>query len=196
MSDRGIPVEGLFLIHYWPPRWALLRSLAELKAVGCERLAHHGQCGSRRQRFGRHLDGVARALLEADPATRAQIEGDSIAQPAAEAGNRLLRTGRVAIVAFEAVAAGQAALCFIASLALGQPGDHLLKSAHPFRRRTRSLGGRIDIAEHWVAQHLERYERRLHRFDVGLAAEPLVDVPRGELAVPDRDRHGPLTGHH
>ena len=50
-------------------------------------------------------------------ATGAQIEVDAIAAPAAETDDRLLGAGGKAIVAFEAVAAGQAALGFVARLA-------------------------------------------------------------------------------
>jgi hypothetical protein len=149
-----------------------------------------------RQLVGDHLDGVARALFETDAAAGAQVEIDPVAAAKAEPGNRLLMTSGKAIVAFEAVAAGQATLCLATRRDLTEPGHDLFEAAHPFRQFERLLLSRIGLAEHRRAQHRERDKGRLRQFDIILATQPAVDVARGALAMPDRDRDGAFGWHH
>ena len=78
--------------------------------------------------FGDHLDRVARALFEANGAARAEVVVDTVESARAELNDRLLRTGGVAIVAFKAVAAGQAAACLVTRLGLGQAARDFLES--------------------------------------------------------------------
>ena len=78
--------------------------------------------------LGDHLDRMARALFEARPAAGAFRVIDTVALAGSEFDDRLLRTRGVAVVAFEAVAAGQTALRLMARLGLAQPGKHLTKA--------------------------------------------------------------------
>jgi hypothetical protein len=81
-------------------------------------------------------------------------------------------------------------------LGFAKPGHHLLEAGDPLRRGERRLGGRIDLAEHRQAHHLQRHERRLGGFDIILAAQPCIDIPGRALAVPDGDGDGALARHH
>src|SRR5262249_60641600 len=85
------------------------------------------QAGGRRDvGFGNHVDGMARTLLEANGAAGAEIVIDAIEPTAAELHDRLPRTGGGAVVAFEAVPAGQAAARLLTGLRSRQaPGDPL-----------------------------------------------------------------------
>src|SRR3989304_10347625 len=63
-----------------------------------------------------HVDGVARALVEADRAARAQGEIDGVLLALAELGDRLLGAGGEAVIALEAVASRQAPFGLVAGL--------------------------------------------------------------------------------
>src|SRR5512147_2540717 len=147
-------------------------------------------------RFRDHADRMARTLLEADRAARAQIVEILIAFPRPELGDRVLRTRAEAAVALEAVAAGQAALGFVNCFLFVQPVHHLFERGAALlhlRTRLRTLA---DIGVVPEVQLVERCEILLRRFDVILAAQERVDVARRLLAVTDADRHRPLRGHH
>ena len=73
--------------------------------------------------FGDHLDRVAWALLEAHAAAGARRVVDAVAQARPELGDRLLRARGIAVVAFEAVAAGQAALRLVPCLGSLSPAS-------------------------------------------------------------------------
>src|SRR5690349_17171893 len=60
-------------------------------------------------RFRTHGNGAAWALVEADAAPGAGVEVELVTEPRPELADRVLGTGRVAAVALEAVAAGEAA---------------------------------------------------------------------------------------
>ena len=62
------------------------------------------------RRLGRHLYGVAGALFETDRAASTKTHVNAIPMSRTEARDRLFGAGSIAVVAFEAVAAGQAAL--------------------------------------------------------------------------------------
>src|SRR4029450_2866370 len=79
-------------------------------------------------RLRRHLDRMTRALLVARGASRAQVELDSIEPPRPELDDRLLGTGRITVVAFEAVAAREAALRFVSRFPLGQAAHDLVEA--------------------------------------------------------------------
>src|SRR3990172_6942586 len=63
-----------------------------------------------------HVDGVARALVEAHRAAGAQGEIDGVLLALAELGDCLLGAGGEAVVALEAVTAGQAPFGLVAGL--------------------------------------------------------------------------------
>src|SRR5512143_982609 len=81
-----------------------------------------------RARFRDHADRMARTLLEADRAARAQFVDVLVTLAWPELSDRILRTGAEAAVALEAVAAGQAALRLIHCFLLVQPMHHLFES--------------------------------------------------------------------
>src|ERR1019366_2399647 len=97
-------------------------------------------------RLGYHLDCVTGALFKARAAARAFFILELVAQARPQLGNGVLGTGRVTIVAFEAVAAGIAALRFIARFLLDEPGDDLDESVQSFGKRERARSIRIGIA--------------------------------------------------
>src|SRR6476619_1679675 len=78
--------------------------------------------------FRLHLDGVAWALFETHRAAGAKVIFVSIKTAFAELGDRLLRARCVAVVAFETIAAGQAAARLVARLLLGKPSDDLFEA--------------------------------------------------------------------
>ena len=80
-------------------------------------------------RFGNHIDGVAGAGVEADAAAGAAVVEVAVAPAGAELVDRVLGTCRVAVVALEAVAAGQTALRLVARLRFAQSGHHLVEAA-------------------------------------------------------------------
>ena len=69
-------------------------------------------------RFRDHLDGAARALFHAHSAafTVVVIEAESVSGP--ELKHRIVRTDTIAVIALEAVAAGQATARFEQRIAL------------------------------------------------------------------------------
>ena len=87
-----------------------------------------GRRSCRDGRLRAHLDCMAGALLITHGTARAQIVVVAVETAFAELDDRLLRTGRVTVVAFEAVAAGKAATGLITRLGLGEACDHLFES--------------------------------------------------------------------
>src|SRR6266705_2917833 len=84
--------------------------------------------------FRDHLDGVTRALLEADRTAGAQPVVVAVPFAGTELDDRGFGAGRIAIVALEAIAAGETSLGLVERLLLGQAGDDLLEARHAHRR--------------------------------------------------------------
>src|SRR6476469_10033323 len=78
-------------------------------------------------RLGRHGDGVTRALFEARGAACTQVQLDPVEPALPELDNGLLGTRGVAVVALEAVAAGQAPRRLVTGLALGESGHDFVE---------------------------------------------------------------------
>jgi hypothetical protein len=94
-------------------------------------------------------------LLEANGTSRALPVVVSISPPRTELDDRVLWTSRVAIVAFEAIAAGEAALRFIARLLLLEPAQYLFEPAQSLGGSKGLLGSGIDICEDRKVEHCE-----------------------------------------
>src|SRR3990167_8592749 len=86
------------------------RSGAQLEAVRRQNFAEAAEPATGSLWFRYHFDRVAGALVEADGAAGAEVEIDGIFAALAELHDRLLGAGREAVVALEAVAAGEAAV--------------------------------------------------------------------------------------
>jgi hypothetical protein len=76
---------------------------------------------------------VAGTLLDAHTAAGAKIELDLVTLAGAELDDRVFRTGGVAIVAFEAIAAGKATLGFVQRFFLAQATNDLVETLSPLR---------------------------------------------------------------
>ena len=102
-------------------------------------------------------------------AAGAQVKVHLVAPAGAEFDDGLLGTGRVAVVAFEAVAAGQAALRLAPRLGFGQSGHHLAEIGAPVHRHL-GLCGAVAVEEqrqvecgecrHRILRHRRRRARR------------------------------------
>src|SRR6185503_7030516 len=131
-------------------------------------LRRHGwfsRTGRRRRRGGRlraHLDRMAGALLVTHGTARAQIVVVTVETAFPELDDRLFRTGRVTVIAFEAVAAGKAATGLITRLGLGQARDHLFESP-ALLDRDFALPPPLGIEEHRQVEGLELDQRVLRR---------------------------------
>src|SRR6185436_11773329 len=141
------------------------------------------QCG-----LGDHLDRAAWALFEARGASGAEVEFYPIKTPLAQLDDCLLRARRVAVVALEAVAAGQAPHCFIARLALGEAGDDFVEAGALFHRQFGVLSP-IGIEKHGQVELVEGDSWVWRRLLIDAAAQPCVNVPRRLLAMADRRGH-------
>src|SRR5208283_5856006 len=120
VSDGRVAIEGRDSVsHRCSPLVSPL-SNADAESVRRQRLAGCAEWRRRRQGFGLHFDGMAWALLETDPATRAEVVLDAITSPPAKAYDRLFRTCREAVVAFETIAAGQTPACLSLRLVLAE----------------------------------------------------------------------------
>src|SRR5688572_5739922 len=146
---------------------------------------------ARRMRSGlwRHVDGVARALLETGGAPGTEIEFDPIEPALPQLDDRLLGTCSVAVVALEAVAAGETPRRLIARLALRQPRHDFVES-RALRHRQLGVLAPIGIEEQRQVEQLVRDRRMLRRLLVDPAPQPRIDVARRLLAVADRRGHG------
>ena len=144
--------------------------------------------------IGDHLHRVARALFDAHGASGAQIHVDAVSMSRTEPDDRRLRARGETIVAFEAIAAGQASLRFVARRRRVESAHDFVKSVDPFRGFVGPLRTRIGVAVDRRTQHLEGHDRRLRRRLVVRAAQPGVDIPRRAFAVADGDRHRPFAG--
>src|SRR6478609_3060190 len=125
-----------------------------------------------------HLDRVARASFEAHGATRAPIVQVTVRAAGAELRDRLLRTRSVALVAFEAVSARQAALCFERRSFGAESGLHFTEGDEPVCDRQPLLHGLLGVAVDGQVQHFEGNERVLGRSSVLTATQPGIDVSR------------------
>src|SRR6516164_293296 len=93
-----------------------------------------------------HLNGVTRAMLEADSTPGAFTVVIAIPPSGSQLDDRILRAGCIASVTFKAVAAGKAALRLTARFLFGQTGNHLLESSHTCGNAQCPLRGRISVA--------------------------------------------------
>src|ERR1700690_3815173 len=109
-------------------------------------VATRGAISALPPRLGDHVDGVTGALFEAGGTAGASVIGDTITPAKSELDDGGLRTGGKAVVAFVAVAAGEAALRFVARFVLGQAGHDFLEAAQPFGHGQGLLRARIGIA--------------------------------------------------
>src|SRR5947209_4395922 len=143
-----------------------------------------------------HGDGAARAFGDAHAAALAVVVVEFVARARPELDHRVVRTHAVTVVAFEAVAAGQASARLEQRVGLVQAAHHFLErrlTAHDIEHRTHGL---------WRVRVIPGIElaRRgglvLRRGSVDSATQPGIDVSSGFLAVTDRDGHGALGRHH
>src|SRR5215813_10976064 len=158
--------------------------------------ANDGFFSSLLDRLGYHGDGAARALGGAHAAALAEVvvELEAVARP--ELDHRVVGAHAVAIVAFEAVAAGETAARLVERVGLVERLDHLLEgraAAREIESRPHRLGS-IRIVP--VVELVEARELVLGRRGILGAAQPRIDVARRLLAVADGDRHGALARHH
>src|SRR5262249_38602847 len=93
--------------------------------------------GSFCARFGGHDDGMTRTLFEARGAPGTEVELNPVEPALPELDDRLLGTRRVAVVALETVAAGQAPHRLVPRLAFGETGHDFVESCS---LRQRQLG--------------------------------------------------------
>src|SRR5512132_9997 len=149
-----------------------------------------------RARFRDHADRVARTLLEADRAARAQVVDVLVAFTGPELGDRVLGAGTVAAVALEAVAARQATPRLVDGFLLLQTLHHLLEAGAAALHVGVGLGPLLDAGVVPQVQLVEGGEVLLRRLDVALAAQERVDVARRLLAVTDSDGDRALRRHH
>ena len=82
----------------------------------------HARCSVVRSGFGDHLDRVTGTLLETDGAAGATIVVEAVAAAGPELDDRLLWAGGIALVALEAIAAGETAPRFVARFGFAQAG--------------------------------------------------------------------------
>src|SRR5271166_1749386 len=131
-----------------------LRSNADTEAVRGERLAHPAERRPRRQAIGLHFYSVTGTLLEAGPTTGAEIGLDPITPSFAQADDCLFGARAKAIVAFEAVAAGEAAARLGLRLLVGKALHHLRKRIARGERQFR-FGMPHGFQQHRKIEHLE-----------------------------------------
>src|ERR1700691_3788912 len=126
---------------------------------------------------------MAGALLDTHLAPRAEIEFDLIAIVRSELDDRVLRTGGITIVAFEAIAAGQASLGLVQRLRLAQSIDDLIETARTCAQREFVLHRRSGVRIDRQVETGERDSRMLLRMTQITAAKASIDIARGLLAV-------------
>ena len=138
---------------------------------------------------------MAGALFVARGTAGAQIELDPVEPAFPQLDNRLLGARGVAVVALEAIAAGEAAGGFVARLGLRKAGDDLVE-ARAFRHRQLGVLAACRVEKHGQIELLVRDRRVLRRLLVDTAPQPRIDVARRLLAVPDGRRHRPRAADH
>src|SRR5262252_2269486 len=143
-------------------------------------------------RFGDHLDRMARALLEANRTAGAELVIDAIEPTRAQLDDCLLRTGRETVVAFETVAAGQAALCLVTGLGLGQTMRDFRKPLALGDRQFRRFLTR-GIKKYRQVERFKGDDRVLSRLHISLGSEEGVDIACGLLSVADSRGHCACT---
>src|SRR4051794_6716543 len=147
--------------------------------------------------FGFHRDRAAWALRGAQAAALAVVEVDRVVVgPGTDLDDRVVGADAVAVVAGQAVAAGQTATGLEERRRLVQAADDLLERRLPagdVERRADRLG-RVAVVP--GVELVEGRELRPRRVHVGLVAQPAVDVAGGRLAVADADRDGALGRDH
>src|SRR4029079_3265040 len=142
-----------------------------------------------------HIDGVTRALLEARRAPRAEIQLDAIEPALPQLDDRLLGARGVAVVALEAVAAGEAPRGLVPRFLFRKTG-HDLVEAGALRHRQLGMLAAIGVEEQGKVQQLVRHPRMLRRGLLTTTTQPRVDVPPRLLAMADRFRHLPRAADH
>src|SRR5690606_26937518 len=143
-------------------------------------------------RLRNHRDGARRALRRADAAALAVVEVDREPLARPQLHDRAVGAHRIAVVALEAVAAGQAAARRRQRRGFVQPTHHFVEGGEPARGvqagAVRARRGRVVVR----VEAVEPGQRRAFRRGVGGAPQPRVQVPGGPLAVPDRGGDGPV----
>ena len=144
--------------------------------------------------LGDHLHGVAGTLLHANGAARTQAHIDPVSPAWPKFLDGCFRAGGITIIAFETVAAGEAAFGFVKRTSLAEPG-HDLAEAVAFCHGLFLLGGALCISIDRQIQHAEADDRPLRRLSALLAAQPRIDVAGGFLAVSNGGGYRPVARH-
>jgi hypothetical protein len=130
---------------------------------------------------------VAGALLEAGCTARTFRIIVTIPPTGPELDDRVFRTSGVTVVAFEAVAAGKAALRFVTRFLLRKAADDLLETPHALDRSQGFLRARIGIAINRQMKHVERHKLVPSQWLIPLATKPGVNMAGCVFPVADRD---------
>src|SRR5215470_2043147 len=103
--------------------------------------------GVRSGGFGDHLDGAGRAFGDAVAAALAVVEVDLVALARSQLDDGVVRADAVAVVAFEAVAAGHAAAGLVQGGRLVEPADDLVEGRGAARGVEHRPNGRRGVGE-------------------------------------------------
>ena len=158
-------------------------------------VGHRGSCAALSNSLRNHVDGTARALLDADAATFAEVVVNLVAQRRTEFDDRVVRAHAEAVVALEAVAAREAAAGLEERVLLGQSPDDLVEGrlrGGPARARGAWSEGRRSSTR---CSRGRTWRARAGGLRPAPAAQQCVDAAGGPLAVPDGHRDGPLRWH-
>src|ERR1019366_8932479 len=109
--------------------------------------------------LGYHLNCVTGTLFKTYCAAGAFLIFKPIEQTWPKLCDGILGTGRVAIVAFEAVAAGITALGLVTRFVFVESGDDFRESSQSFGGRERAWGIRFRIAIDWQMKHTKIHHR-------------------------------------
>jgi hypothetical protein len=139
---------------------------------------------------------MARTLLHANRASGASVKVNPIPASDTELEDRRFRARRVAVIALEAVSAGETPLGFAQRLRLGQPRHHLGKTLHSLFGWTLGLERRLSVGVDRQFEHREGHQRWPGPLAPSLASKPRVNKTRRLLAVSDGRRHRSRGGRH
>ncbi len=142
-----------------------------------------------------HLDGVDRALAEARAAAGALGVVEAVAVALAQLDDRVIGARAQAAVAFEAVAARQAAARLVPGLLGGEPGHHFGEHLRPGRGIELALLPPAVVTEVPQVQLVHVGNRMLVCRKEFATPEIGVDGVGGLLAVPHTDGDGALARH-
>src|SRR5665213_2208091 len=139
---------------------------------------------------------MAGARFEADGAARAKIIEEAVAPAGAKLLDGFFRTGGIALVAFEAVAAGEAAARLVQGFHFSKGGYHLIEAPAPDLDRKFRLGRTLRIGiDRKMQTGIINY--RVAFGALGVATpQPCIDVAGSLLAVACGDSDRSFGGHH